>query len=71
MTYALLLHLSLYHNINKQLLSSSDCLASVIPCADTLAVTTGEVSTLLLTQRSPINSTGCALNIVNKLYFCI
>ena len=53
MTYALLLHLSLYHNINKlKLLSSSDCLASVIPCADTLAVTTGEVSTPFNTALS-------------------
>ena len=39
MTYALLLHLS-------------DCLASVIPCADTLAVTTGEVSTPFNTALS-------------------
>ena len=53
MTYALLLHLSLYHNINKL-----NCFhrvivsVSVIPCADTLAVTTGEVSTYFNTALS-------------------
>ena len=52
MTYALLLHLSLYHNINKlncfHRVTVCQCLVSVIPCADTLAVTTGEVSTSFL-----------------------
>ena len=53
MTYALLFHSSLYHNINKlNCFHRVICLVSVIACVDALAVTTGEVSTSFNTALS-------------------